>query len=178
MALKSSSTRYGGMAVAIHWITALAIFAMLGTGLAASNSADETVQANLLRGHAVMGISIGVLTLFRIVWWVFFDRRPADQAGLSRGQALAAHVVHYGLYAVILVMVSSGMATLILTGGNLQLFGGAPLPLPDFSLAPPMTVHGILSRVLIALLIGHIGAALWHQFFKRDRLLARMGIGR
>jgi cytochrome b561 len=31
--------------------------------------------------------------------------------------------------------------------------------------------------VLIALLAGHIGAALWHQFIRHDRLLARMGLG-
>ena len=94
------------------------------------------------------------------------------------GQALAAHIVHYALYAVILVMVSSGFATVILTGANLQLFGTAPLPLPDFTLAPPFTVHGLLSRALIVLLVGHIGAALWHQFGRRDHLLARMGVGR
>lgn len=178
MSLKSSSTRYGGVAIAIHWITALAIFGMLISGLAAANTANPETQFTLLRGHAIMGSLIGLLTVFRIVWWLFFDRRPADQAGLSRGQAIAAHVVHYGLYAVILVLVSSGFATVITTGANLQLFGAAPLPLPNFDLAPPFTVHGILARVLIALLIGHIGAALFHQFIKRDRLLARIGLGR
>lgn len=178
MALKSSTTRYGGVAIAIHWLTALAIFGMLFSGLSAANTSDPETQFTLLRGHAIMGSLIGVLTIFRIVWWLFIDRRPADQPGLSRGQAIASHVVHYGLYAVILVMVSSGFATVILTGANLQLFGSEPLPLPEFDLAPPMTVHGILARVLIALLIGHIGAALYHQFIKRDRLLARMGIGR
>ncbi|UJW87789.1 cytochrome b [Devosia sp. SL43] len=176
--MKSSPTRYGSVAIAIHWITALAILGMLISGLLAANATDDAAKLTLLRGHAVMGSLLGVLTVLRIVWWLFLDRRPADPAGLSRGQALAAHVVHYGLYAVILIMVSSGFATVILTGANLQLFGAAPLPLPDFGLAPPFTVHGILARVLIALLIGHIGAALWHQFVKRDHLLARMGVGR
>lgn len=177
MSLKSSPTRYGPVAIAIHWLTAIAIIAMLGTGLAAANSTNPQTEFSLLRGHAIMGSLVGLLTLFRIVWWLLFDRRPADAAGLSRGQALAAHVVHYGLYAVILVMVSSGIGTLVLTGANPQLFGAAPLPLPDFTLAPPFTVHGLLARLLIVLLIGHVGAALWHQFVRRDRLLARMGMG-
>jgi cytochrome b561 len=178
MPVKSSPTRYGAVAIAIHWITALAIFGMLISGLLAANTADDAAKLTLLRGHAIMGSLIGVLTVLRIVWWVFFDKRPTDQSGMSRNQALASHVVHYGLYAVILVMVSSGFATVILTGANLQLFGAAPLPLPDFSLAPPFTVHGIVARVLMALLVGHIGAALWHQFVRRDHLLARMGLGR
>ena len=177
MPLRSSPTHYGSVAVAIHWITALAIFGMLGTGLAAANSADEAVKLSLLRGHVIMGVLIGVLTLLRVVWWLFLDRRPADAAGLSRGQALASHIVHYGLYAVILVMVSSGIATVILSGGGAHLAGAAPLPLPDFTMAPPFTLHGILARVLIVLLVGHVGAALWHQFVRGDRLLARMGLG-
>lgn len=178
MSVKSTPTRYGTVAITIHWLTALAIFAMLITGLSAANTTDPQAQFTLLRGHAIMGMLIGVLTVFRIVWWLFLDRRPAEQPGLSRAQAIAANVVHYGLYVVILVMVSSGFATVIMTGANLQLFGAAPLPLPEFELAPPMSVHGLVSRLLIALLIGHIGAALWHQFGKRDHLLARMGIGR
>ena len=177
MSLRSSPTRYGAVAIAIHWLTAVAIVGMLASGLAAANTGDEAVKLTLLRGHAVTGGLIGVLTLLRIVWWLFLDRRPADAAGLSRGQAMASHIVHYGLYAVILVMVSSGIATVILSGGGAQLVGAAPLPLPDFTLAPPFTVHGLLARGLLVLLVGHIGAALWHQFVRRDRLLARMGLG-
>lgn len=177
MSIKSSPTRYGAVAIAIHWVTAIAILGMLASGLTAVNTADEAMRLTLLRGHVIMGILIGVLTLFRIVWWLAFDRRPTDPAGMSRMQALAAHVVHYGLYAVILVMVASGIGTIALSGAGAQIVGAAPLPLPDFTLAPPFTVHGLLARGLIVLLIGHIGAALWHQFAKRDRLLARMGLG-
>jgi len=176
MGLKSRSDRYGAVAILIHWVSAIVVLAMLATGLAAANGTEDGGQWLLLRAHVVMGIAIGLLTLLRIVWWLAFDRRPADVA-MGRRQVLAAHIVHYGLYAVLLVMVSSGIATLILTGAGQQIFTGTPAPLPDFSLAPPMTVHGLLSRLLIVLLIGHVGAALWHQFVLRDRLLARMGIG-
>jgi cytochrome b561 len=177
MSVKSSPTRYGAVAIAIHWVTAIAILLMLVSGLAAANAADAAVELNLLRGHAVMGVLVGVLTLLRVVWWLFLDRRPADAASLSRGQAMAAHVVHYGLYAVILIMVSSGIATIILSGAGAQLSGAALPPLPDFAAVPPFTVHGILARLLVVLLVGHIGAALWHQFVRRDHLLARMGAG-
>lgn len=178
MAVKSSATRYGSVAITIHWLTALAVFGMLASGLIAADMSEETSKLTLLRGHAIMGILIGVLTLLRIIWWWAIDRRPADVAGISPLQARASRFVHYALYAVVLVLVSSGLATLVLTGANMQLFGGAPLPLPDFELAPPFSVHGILARVLIALLIGHIGAALYHQFVRRDHVLARMGLGR
>lgn len=35
-------------------------------------------------------------------------------------------------------------------------------------------MHALMSRLLIALALGHIGAALFHQFIRRDRLIRRM----
>ncbi len=52
----------------------------------------------------------GVLTLFRILWWVAFDRHPEPAQGMSRTQEALARVVHLGLYAAILVMVASASA--------------------------------------------------------------------
>lgn len=178
MSLKSTAERHGLVAITIHWVTALAIFAMLGSGLAAANNADPAAEAAILRVHAIMGICIGVLTVLRILWWLAADRRPAAPSGMPGWQAIASKSVHYGLYGVILVMVSSGVATLLLTGANQQIFGGGALPLPDFSAVPPYSAHGILARLLIVLMLGHIGAALYHQFIRGDRLLARMGLGR
>tara|TARA_R110002020_G_scaffold57516_6_gene158198 strand:- start:396 stop:932 length:537 start_codon:yes stop_codon:yes gene_type:complete len=178
MPWKSSSSRYGGVAIAIHWITAVAILGMLISGLAAERSTDAAGELTLLRAHAVTGVLVGLLTVLRIVWWLFADRRPPDQPGMPALQARASRLVHGALYVVILVMVGSGMATLILTGANQQLFGAAALPLPDFGTVLPFRTHDIVSKLLIALLIGHIGAALYHQFILRDRLLARMGLGR
>ena len=177
MSIKSTPQRFGPVAILIHWITALAILAMLGSGLAAGNAPEGQDSASLLRFHAIVGICVGVLTLFRIVCWVWFDRRPEDGASPSRLEHLAARSVHYGLYLVILVMVASGLATLISTGGNLVLFGGGG-ELPDFDRAPPFGVHALMWRVLLVLAIGHVAAALYHQFIRRDRLLARMGVGR
>lgn len=176
MSPKSSSSRYGTVAIVIHWVSAIAILGMLASGLAAENAADDATRLIILRGHATMGVLIGLLTLFRIIWWLAVDTRPADAAP-SRLQALAARAVHYGLYGVILVMVASGMATLALSGASAQMMGGAPLPLPDFTEVPPLAVHSVLAFVLMLLLVGHVGAALWHQFIRRDRLLARMGLG-
>lgn len=42
----------------------------------------------------------------------------------------------------------------------------------------PRVAHGIMSRILLLLFVAHVGAALFHQFVRRDHLLARMGLGR
>jgi cytochrome b561 len=38
-------------------------------------------------------------------------------------------------------------------------------------------LHAIAAKLLVALIVLHIAAALWHQFVRRDGLLRRMGFG-
>jgi cytochrome b561 len=38
--------------------------------------------------------------------------------------------------------------------------------------------HGYIAIILIALILLHFAAAMYHQFFRKDRLLSRMGIGK
>lgn len=170
MSLRSSSIRYGKVAVSIHWLSALAVILMLWSGLAMDNNDD--LVGTLLPWHVALGVVVGVLTLFRIVWWLAFDKHPAPQQGISRLQARLAQIVHLGLYVAIVVMVASGIAMLALSGAAPAIFGGGPLP--KFDDLAPYAAHALVSRLLIALALGHIGAALFHQFIKRDRLIRRM----
>lgn len=55
MAAKSSTTHYGNVAVTIHWLTALLIIALLGSGFRLSGLEDPTAKATLLRVHIPMG---------------------------------------------------------------------------------------------------------------------------
>ena len=175
MGLLSEKDRYGAVAVTIHWVTALAILLLLTSGLVAANMAGD-VPVNLIRIHVALGLSVFVLTLLRIVWWFVFDTRPAEIGGMPRWQSLAARAVHVLLYVIVLAMGVSGIGLLVLSNALPALAGGAPLP--DFSTFAPFVVHGLAARLLIGLLVLHIGAALFHHFVRRDGLLARMGIGR
>lgn len=175
MALRSSPNRYGTMAAALHWLSALAILMMLGSGQAMDWAATEAAVAAILPVHAALGILVGVLTLFRILWWMAFDRHPEPLAGMSRTQERLASVVHLGLYVAILVMVASGVAMNVLTNALPQILAGGAVP--DFSATPPYGVHDIVSKLLLLLVIGHVGAALWHQFVRRDGLIGRMRLG-
>ncbi len=177
MSLKSSETRYGNVAVAIHWLSALFVLGLLVSGFIAAGTADPEAKAGILRIHAVVGGTVLVLTLARIAWWAFADGRPAEPAGTPRLQGLAARAVHLLFYVVLIGMAASGIGMLALSGAANILFGGAPGPLPDFMAYAPRIPHGLGAFFLVALVIAHLAAALYHQFVMRDRLLARMGIG-
>jgi cytochrome b561 len=175
MPVKSTSSRYGGVAILIHWTSALAVVLAFAAGLAMANAADPMRQAAILPIHITFASLVIVLTLLRIAWWLFADKRPALPAGQPRWQRAVARLTHGAIYAVILIMATSGIAMVVASGALEQVFAGGPLP--DLSALPPRIAHGVLSRLLLALLVLHIGAALYHQFIRRDRQLARMGIG-
>lgn len=175
---KSTPDRYGAVAIAIHWVAAILIAALLITGFRVSGAADPAAKAALLRFHAAIGVAILVLTLARIAWWWLADRKPLPLAGqppLLRGLASAVHVL---FYVVTVGLAASGIGMMVLSGAGQIVFGGASGSLPDFWTYPPRIPHGVGVRVLIALLILHVGGALYHQFIRRDRLLARMGLSR
>ncbi len=175
MPLRSTPTRYGSVAVSIHWLTALLIVLLFATGLVAAAQVDPAAKAALLRAHVPMGAGVLLLTLLRIVWWWVADRRPSPPAGQPAWQRRTASAVHLGLYLVVLVTAASGIATIALSGALPAIFGSAPLP--DFNTLLPRLVHGNITKVMLGLLVLHVGAALYHQFVRRDGLLARMGIG-
>jgi len=175
MSLKSTSSRYGAVAVSIHWLTAALIVALFATGLLAAGQADPQAKLALLRFHVPLGASVLVLTLLRIVWWWVLDRHPALPANQPGWQKYVALATHIGIYLVILLLASSGIATLVLSGALPAIIAGTELP--DLETLLPRLVHGAASKVMLGLLALHIGAALYHQFIRRDRLLARMGVG-
>jgi cytochrome b561 len=175
MSIKSTPTRYGTVAIAIHWTSAIAVVATFGLGLMAAETTDHVTEVTLVRGHIVLGSLVLILTLLRIGWWIWGDHRPAPVASQPPMQELAAKVVHYSVYAVILLMASSGIMTIVLSGAGPAIIAGTALP--DFSEVVPRLAHGVMSKLLLALLAAHIAAALYHQFIRRDRLLGRMGLG-
>ncbi|WP_158541683.1 cytochrome b [Pelagibacterium lacus] len=176
MPLKSTSSRYGTVAIGLHWVTAILIVALLALGLNAADAETDALRRTLLIPHIGLGLLVFALTLFRIGWWVLADKKPAPLASVPALQNHLATAVHVLSYAAILALAASGIATNVMAGVIDALSTGAPIPAMDG--VPPRAAHGLLARLFMVLLVLHIGAALYHQFFLRDSLLARMGIGK
>ena len=177
MAAMSSPDRYGNVAMALHWISGLAILLLLPLGFL-MQTADPGIQVVLYRAHAVLGLSALVLTVLRVVWWLAIDRRPAPMEGPDWQKAVAKGV-HILFYAALLALGASGIGMMALSGAGAYIFERGVAPPPGiFDEVAPRMVHGLMSRLLIVLLVIHIGAVLMHQLRKRDGTLARMLPGR
>lgn len=176
MASHGAPRRYDSLAIAFHWASATAILVALPLGFLAANAADDRHAAALLRIHVPLGVLILILTVARMLWRLRHAPPPAP-AGQPRWQAAAARVSHILLYAVPIVLGASGIGLMILSGAAPQIFSDVQATLPDFRRFPPMAVHAVGAFALVGLIGLHAAAAAYHQFVRRDRLLARMGIG-
>lgn len=175
--LKSVPDRYGAVAIVLHWLAAALIAVLLVSGFRAAGTLDPLAKAAILRVHVALGLLVLLLTLARLAWWLFADRKPAPAAGTPAPLARAAAAAHVLLYVVVLGMSASGIGMMILSGAGSVLFGTGTV-LPDFWNYPPRIPHGIGARLMIVLLVLHVGGALYHQFVRGERVFARMGLGR
>lgn len=131
----------------------------------------------MLRLHVAGGISVAILTLIRAGWWLLIERKPAEPEGTPAMQATAARLMHGAFYVVIIGMAASGMVMMASSGAGPIVFGGSDDLLPNFKEFVGRVQHGMGARLTVGLVALHVGAAFYHQYILRDRILARMGIG-
>ncbi len=174
MVLQGDATRYSALVAILQWVSAVAILVLMGLGVLAVRASSEASTDALLRIHVPVGILVLAPTCERLLRRLF-DQRPADVAGLP-WQALTAKATHGLLYGIQLLMGVSEIALLVASRAGSILFEGNPGPLPSFSIFGPMAGHVFGTFTLVALSILHIGAALHHQFRRRDGLLLRMTV--
>ncbi|SDT14442.1 cytochrome b [Bradyrhizobium canariense] len=173
-------SRFHPLLVALHWLLAILIIAMLGIGffvLAAMPNVDPQ-KIGILLVHMSVGMLILALMAVRLVVRAWTSK-PADATTGNRLLDRLAPAAHYGFYGVIFLMVASGYATGILAGLNRIVFqrSGEPLP-PSFAIYPTFVAHFYLALILAGLSSLHVAAALYYQFVRKDRLLRRMWFGR
>ncbi len=166
-----SSIRYAKSQIAIHWLAAALIIFLLVTGsLVLADLPNTAEKIGNLRIHMILGVLAGILVIARAI---LRKRLPALPA--VHGE-MFARLGHMALNLIILLLVFSGAMLMLQSGALDALLGSAALP-ADFKEFTPRRIHGLASRVAMALIALHVLAALYHQFIVKDGLLARMGIG-
>lgn len=176
--MNTPPTRYHRALVALHWLLALMLSGALVMGTFAlaptPNSSPDKIGA--LQGHMTVGGLILLLTLIRLV----VRLKTAHPAPATTGNTLfdrLAPLTHWGLYGLVLLMAVSGVAISVLAGLPDIVFGGVGVLPLDFNSLLPRSVHGIVAKLLMLAIGLHIAAALYHQWVRRDGLLACMWLG-
>lgn len=172
-------TRYHPLLVALHWVlAAMIVGAMLFGGQVLSETPNsEPGKARLLALHMGSGLAILGLTLARLGTRLFTAHPPRADIGNAALNRLGV-ATHWAFYVLVIALCVSGIALSAGAGLPEIVFGGAQTPLPeDFDAYPARAAHGAIATALGLLILGHVGAAAYHQIMRGDRLLSRMWFG-
>lgn len=191
MNLKNNNENYGLIAKALHWFTALLF---LGAYINVYyrhwfTQAKTPENWTALQLHLSFGVSIGVFVLLRVIWRLI-NVQPSEEPGTLLAHKLA-RIGHYALYAMMIAMPVSGYLGTGVTTEFFFLFDIAKFPdtwafthfisqgmgisFVDFEKPLDFIHKELLGAWLVWLLIlGHVLAALYHHFVKKDRTLHKM----
>jgi cytochrome b561/polyisoprenoid-binding protein YceI len=180
--------RYSTVAIVLHWtIAALIVLQVVLSG----RMEERTPEAfAVTQFHKSVGITILLLSLARLAWRLT-HRPPPEPAGLAPWERRLAGVVHWGFYAVMILMPVTGWIMVSTSRFALPtvLYGAIPWPhLPGFAeLAPAAkaawneaseTAHHWIIKGAYGLFGLHVAGALKHHLLDRDEpVLPRMAPG-
>ena len=166
---------YDAVAVTLHWLTVLFVLTQFALG-ELWGFAPRPVRHVMVATHMSVGILLGLVVLFRIVWRLLPGHRV--RPAVSGWMEVASKAVHSLLYALLVAEAVLGF-TLRWSGGEEMSFFGLQIPSPFAAFSKPAhdlvgRVHELVGWTIIVLAAGHALAALMHHFVLRDDVLRRM----
>lgn len=187
MPAANSLSRYGTVAMTLHWLIAAALITNLCIGLYMVDlpRADPS-KFELIALHKSIGLTVLALSVLRLAWRLV-NPVPPPPPGLAPWFRFAGRGMHFLLYFLMVAIPLAGwlMVSVSSQGHPTPVFGlfgwpSAPI-LSDFSRSAGHpyheafeTAHVWLAWSAIVLIPLHVLAALYHQFVRRDDVLMRM----
>ncbi len=179
------SPSYDSVAKTLHWLIAAAIVAMLAIGWIMANlPRDNPHRFGLFQLHKSVGITILLLSLFRLGWRLTHPAPPlpGHMPGWEKFAARASHILFY-VFMIGMPLLGWGMVSSSAISLPTLLYG--IIPWPDLPVLPALankkeightlaTAHYYGAFCLTALLVLHVTAAHKHHWFDGDDVLTRM----
>ncbi|MCC0003230.1 MAG: cytochrome b [Methylobacteriaceae bacterium] len=168
-------TRYDSVARSLHWASAIFILAAFVTGLTVDTPPKEW-RPPYQNMHFLLGLTVLALASVRLGWRAG-HAAPPPPAGSSALATLAIKLGHGALYLMMLAVPLIGFAPLFARGRGIN-FGlfqiASPIARTKEWIGPTTEIHEIAAFALIALAVGHVAAAIYHQAALKDGVLLRM----
>lgn len=170
-------TRYGAVAIALHWLVAAALVALYWIGWEMVDLPLGPDKLRLYALHKSIGLTVLLVAIARLLWRAT-HRPPALPADIAPWQKTVSAITHWSLYALLLLIPLTGWVLNGTTGFPLSWFGVVSVPnlvgaMPDWKNSAAF-VHEFFGKILLALVALHVAGALHHHFVLRDAILTRM----
>jgi len=163
---------------ALHWVMAAIILAAIGLGLyAVALPKTDPSKAVAFFLHKSFGMTALIIAIPRLLMRIL-KGAPPYRVPLGRLVMLSASGGHAALYVLMLFVPIAGYVLSSAADRPIPWFGLFEFPhlvAPDKALAGVAEeAHVFAAWTLIVVVAVHILAALWHAWFKKDEVMARM----
>lgn len=161
----------------LHWLTAIAVLAMVPAGLSMLRIGPGELQNFLFDFHRSMGVALFVVTAIRLVHRFIYPPAPLPP-DIPLIQRVAAKSVHALIYTILMASPIVGWIGTSAYGAPIKVFWLVTLPpivakdkvMADLFLG----LHQWLGWTMTTAIVIHIAAALYHHLIRGDGVLLRM----
>jgi cytochrome b561 len=179
--LRNTTSSWGSPSRALHWILGLAIIGMLAYGWWMNHMVARPDRFFHRSIHADIGYVILLVMAIRLIWRAI-NPVPAPPADSTLWERVIARGNHWALYVITMLVAVLGWAH---SGAHKPDYASwfGLFRVPQFTSTDKANAdlyedwHIYMAYVLIALVLLHILAALYHRFVKRDQVVTRMTTG-
>jgi cytochrome b561 len=168
------TARYDNVSIGLHWLSAGLIILLWIIAQVIDDFARGVPRITVRSIHIALGVTLAVVMVARLSWRAN-PRRRAPLA-VSGAAGVAARVVHYGLYALVIGAIILGITNVWARGDTI--FG--LFTVPKLSPGNPGVkntveeLHQWFGNAVLILAALHASAALFHRFVLKDNVLRRM----
>jgi cytochrome b561 len=176
--IRNSERDYGAVAIALHWVVALAVTGLFALGLwMVELTYYDPWYRQAPHLHKSLGVTLFVVVMLRLLWRSV-NAAPAFEPGVSPLERRLARTAHLLLYLLLFAVMASGYLISTADGRPVEVFGLFSVPATLTGLPNQEDLAGDVHFVLAVSLVGlaglHALGALKHHFLDRDRTLVRM----
>ena len=175
--LKNTKDTFGVISKTLHWVSAIILLTLFGVGfwMVDLNYYSEWYRTAPYY-HKAFGLLLFTLTVFRLIWKL--NQVQPSVIAKNKTEAQIAHIAHGVLYVFMFVIMISGYLISTADGRGIEFFALFDVPsfgeLVENQEDVAGTIHKYAAYGIMALIIGHIAAALKHHFIDKDDTLKRM----
>jgi cytochrome b561 len=173
----SKAEDYSAVAKLLHWLILALLAAQFAIAWTMPDIGRNTRPEGLVAWHLSVGTVILLLVVIRVLWRLTHPA-PKLPVELPRWQRSLASLMHFLLYAILVLLPLMGWGNASARGWDVSLFGVLKLP-RLFDQGSPFghtlgDVHSATAIALLVLVGLHAAAALYHHLILKDRILMRM----
>lgn len=189
--MRNTPDRYGVVAMTLHWLIAAMVLINIGLGLYFTDLPQDYPGKSLFtQTHKSIGLTVLMLSILRLIWRLM-NPQPPLPPGVGPLVRITSKTVHWIFYFLLVAIPLAGWSIVSVSPLNIptQYFWQFVWPHIGFLNALPadernsllpifVNTHNTLAFLALALIVLHVGAALYHHVIRKDSVLRRMLPGR